>query len=487
MWSHPCVSVCICGLVHLHLCVSVYICGIDWHGWDADAFARAAAERKPVLLSIAATWCGACHEMDRTTYADPEVAAIVREHFVPVRVDADRRPDINDRYNLGGWPTTAFLTPDGSVITGGTFVPAAAMPGVLTRVAAEFLRLATDADSRSTLAGAEASSAAPTVERGDAPDDDEDAALIERVFASFDERYGGFGIEPKFPHTSPLHLAIALFRDTGDPRWQTMVERTLDAMANGPLWDASDGGFFRYATTRDWQLPHREKLLDTNAAILRVCADAAIVFGRGVDRDRCANLARFITTSLRAEGGGYVGSVGDTVLYADGNASAAAALLAAATVLGDDVLGREALASFERVLLLCYRPGLGLAHYYDGAARVRGLLVDHVAATGALLDAYDASGAEPYRMMAEELGHVMIRDLWDAEDGGFFDRRVMRDDVGLLRTPRKPLANAEAAIALDRLGFREHALGALRAAGRQLDGLGPLAAQYALARRQLIN
>ena len=90
-------------------------------------------------------------------------------------------------------------------------------------------------------------------------------------------------------------------------------------------------------------------------------------------------------------------------------------------------------------------------------------------------------------MMAEELCHVMIRDLWDDDSGGFFDRSVTSEDVGLLRVPRKPLANAEAAIALDRAGFREHALGALRAARRQLEGQGPLAAQYALARRQLIN
>src|SRR6476646_4218878 len=121
---------------------------IDWQPWNSNAFAQAARERKPVLLSIAATWCAACHEMDRTTYADPEVAAIVRERFVPVRVEADRRPDINDRYNLGGWPTTVFLTPDGGVITGGTFVPAPTMPGVLARVAAEFDRLAADGAER---------------------------------------------------------------------------------------------------------------------------------------------------------------------------------------------------------------------------------------------------------------------------------------------------------------------------------------------------
>src|SRR4029450_11022117 len=95
---------------------------INWLPWGAEAFARGAAERKPVLLSITAAWCHACHEMDRTTYADPEVASLVSARFVAVRVDTDRRPDINERYNLGGWPTTAFLTPDGALITGGTFV-----------------------------------------------------------------------------------------------------------------------------------------------------------------------------------------------------------------------------------------------------------------------------------------------------------------------------------------------------------------------------
>src|SRR5215510_8403867 len=119
---------------------------IEWLPWGTDAFARAAREGKPVLLSITAAWCRACHEMDRTTYADPAVAAIIGDRFVPVRVDTDRRPDINERYNLGGWPTTAFLTPDGRMITGGTFVTAERMTGVLERVAEAFQTLATESD-----------------------------------------------------------------------------------------------------------------------------------------------------------------------------------------------------------------------------------------------------------------------------------------------------------------------------------------------------
>src|SRR4051812_41149826 len=122
---------------------------IEWRPWGADAFAQAARDRKPVLLSITAAWCRACQEMDRTTYADAAVAAIVGDRFVAVRVDADRRPDINERYNLGGWPTTAFLTPRGDIMTGGTFVPVDRMAGVLERVATEYTeKLATEHTDR---------------------------------------------------------------------------------------------------------------------------------------------------------------------------------------------------------------------------------------------------------------------------------------------------------------------------------------------------
>ena len=111
---------------------------VRWQPWSSDAFARARDEDRPVLLSIATTWCESCLEMDRTTYADPQVAAIVNDAFVPIRVDADHRPDISDRYTLGGWPTTAFLTADGDVIGGGTFVARDRMASILDRVAEAF-------------------------------------------------------------------------------------------------------------------------------------------------------------------------------------------------------------------------------------------------------------------------------------------------------------------------------------------------------------
>jgi uncharacterized protein YyaL (SSP411 family) len=229
---------------------------VAWLPWGREAFARAHAERKPVLLSIAAVWCHWCHEMDRTSYADPSIVAFINTRFIPIRVDADERPDISERYNLGGWPTTAFLTPEGAILAGGTFVPAERLSGVLAQVAEAFHARGEGLPDGSTEeAGSPGPDPPVTVEE-----------LSHRIFSTFDEAHGGFGTEPKFPLVAPLHLALDLFAETHDTRYETIVVATLDAMGWGGLYDEVDGGFFRYATTRDWQLPHVETRLEANAA-----------------------------------------------------------------------------------------------------------------------------------------------------------------------------------------------------------------------------
>src|SRR5688500_10908193 len=168
--------------------------GVAWQPWSSAAFARARAEGKPVLLSISATWCHSCHEMDRTSYADPFVATLINERFVPIRVDADDRPDISERYNLGGWPTTAFLTPEGQILAGGTFVPVERMPGVLAQVADAFASSADFARDkpldfardRPNEVGAE--DPEPAVETSS--DGLNEADLTARAFATFDDLDG---------------------------------------------------------------------------------------------------------------------------------------------------------------------------------------------------------------------------------------------------------------------------------------------------------
>ena len=440
---------------------------MDWLPWTAETFARAARESKPILLSISAAWCRACHEMDRTTYADPTVQALAAERYIAIRVDTDHRPDINDRYNLGGWPTTAFLTPEGALIGGGTYLEADRMAGVLRQVADAFPALARR-PSPLRMRG-------PHLQTREA--DPRTRATEETVFATFDEEFGGFGTEPKFPLTAPLRLAMALFRERSDPRHQLIVERTLDAIAGGGLQDREAGGYYRYAITRDWQLPHREKLLDTNARLLAVFVESASTFGRAIDRERVERLASFVV-SLASPAGGYRASAEDTRVFAASTSHAAAALLAAAELLDDGELARSTLTRFEAFLLPAYRPGAGIAHYVEDDGRLAGLLADQVAAGNALLTAYAVTGDEPYRMMAEEIGHYVLREL-AAPDGGFFDRVGDPSDVGLLRTPRVPFVeNCEAAVffaALTRAS-REAAFDGV--AGRALDRAAPEAAAY---------
>jgi uncharacterized protein YyaL (SSP411 family) len=474
---------------------------VAWLPWRAESFARARAEGRPVLLSIAPTWCGHSAEMDTAAFADPEVAALITAHFVAIRVDPDRRPDIAERYSLGGWPTTAFLTPDGDVLGGGTFIERRRLADVLRRMPA---------------AAAPGRSLRPV--RGPlAPVDPDETPPLERLIdvadATFDSRHGGFGDAPKFPHPAPVRLALELCRDGGSPAHRDMAVTTLDAMGWGPLYDERDGGFFRFARRADWGEPGTEKLLDVNASLLDLYVDAADILELGRYLERAADILRFVQSWLADQAeGGWAGSRRadpvhahgdelsesretppvDRTLYTDWNAMMASAAIKAGRALADPSLSEFAIRSLERIALLCYRPGGGMAHYHDGEAHVRGLLDDQIAMAAAQLDAFEATGNVVYQMLAEELALHAVKLMWDGERGGFFDRTAAGSgEVGLLTEPRKPFApNCAAARLLDRLGrivnqprYRELARRTLFAIGPRAAGEGPLAADYVLAVR----
>jgi hypothetical protein len=477
---------------------------VAWLPWSDRAFARARDEQKPVLLSIATAWCHWCHEMDRTSYADPEIAAFINDRFVPIRVDADDRPDISERYSLGGWPTTAFLTPSGDILTGGTFVPLDRMRSVLAQVSEAFQ----SQPSRAPARVADVPSRNGTLI--------DDAQLTAQVFATFDDEFGGFGTEPKFPHVAPLHLALDLFVDSRDETLERMVVLSLDRIGWGGLHDAVDGGFFRYATTRDWQLPHFEKLLDVNAALARLFVEVGSKLGMTRFTDRAADTIRYIQNWLAdpVDGGWYGSQQADDryyaaasasarrtlpvpslaqSLYADSNAAMVSTALVAARIFNDDGLRDFAMKSLERVLLTCYRPGLGVAHYFDTEPRVRGLLVDQFAMAAACLDAFDTSGNIVYEMMAEELAHYAMRTMSDESGGGFFDRgsEGAEESIGLMSERLKPfVSNCEAAKTLLRLGEVSGEQEFIAAADRTIAAMrpfapaqGPLAAHWLLAVR----
>jgi uncharacterized protein YyaL (SSP411 family) len=451
---------------------------IAWLDWSPEAFARAAAERKPVLLNIGATWCHGCAVMGRTTYADPAIVRLVNERTVPVRVDADRRPDINDRYNLEGWPTTSLLTPSGEMLTGSTYVTPDVMPRMIAEAADALSSRFDELMARAAQAAALRRAPAEAKPARYEPDPSAPDWVLGRIVEEFDREHGGFGRGGKFLQPAALRLVLARYRAAGDPSMAGILSTTLDAMTSGGVFDAVDGGFYRYTAGRDWSRPHTEKMLEDQAALITLLIEAAEALDHPAYLERARDVIAYVQRTLSdRQRGGFFASQGadedyyavsasiretleapvvDRTLFTDLNAQGAAAWLQAGAALGDVGLGRHALASIERVLLATYRPGQGVAHFVAGGSEIRGLLTDQVHAAWTLLDLDEATGNDTYGMLAEELMRTAMRTLWDEHRGGFRDRPAETDDaIGLLADPVFPLPlNCLAARVLVRLADR---------------------------------
>jgi uncharacterized protein YyaL (SSP411 family) len=256
---------------------------IRWYEWGEAAFAAAQRENKPMLLDIGAVWCHWCHVMDRESYDDPEVAQIVNEHFIAVKVDRDERPDIDSRYQVavsaisgqGGWPLTAFLTSEGKPFYGGTYFPPQDQWGrpsfkrVLMAIANAYREKRSEVAEQSQLveqAIAKAESFAGHSARF-SPQVIE--AIVKSALGMFDAKNGGFGSAPKFPHPSTLDLLIERWARSGDEEVQRVVVTTLERMAQGGVYDQLGGGFHRYSVDERWVVPHFEKMCYDNSELLK--------------------------------------------------------------------------------------------------------------------------------------------------------------------------------------------------------------------------
>jgi uncharacterized protein len=256
---------------------------IDWHEWGDGAFALAKSQDKPILLDIGAVWCHWCHVIDRESYENPDTAKIINEHFVPVKVDRDERPDVDSRYqsaisaisHQGGWPLTGFLLPDGRPFFGGTYFPPTDMGGrpgfrrILLAVADAYKNKRNElwktAESLSeAMAKAEVFSGARAKFDPGVVD-----AQVSSLTQLFDLRNGGFGGAPKFPHASGVDLLLERYRQTGEKHLLAMAETTLEKMAKGGVYDQLAGGFHRYSVDERWLVPHFEKMSYDNSELLR--------------------------------------------------------------------------------------------------------------------------------------------------------------------------------------------------------------------------
>ena len=487
---------------------------IHWNEWGGEAFERARADDKPVLLAISAVWCHWCHVMDETTYSDPQVIAAINDGFVPVRVDNDRRPDVNARYNQGGWPTTAFLSPDGVLLTGATYVPAVQMLSALARVA-EFYR------ERAGEIAANATRATPATPDPNVDPTLPDASVPESVLAAidarYDETYGGFGDAPKFPMVDALEFLVAEYRATGNQRAYDMAAGSLLGMARGGTYDHVEGGFFRYSTTRDWSIPHFEKMSEDHAGLLRALADLFAATRNEAFRDTLVSALRYVREVLYdPEKHRIAGSQDadetyyrlpleerrkiaapaiDRTSYTNWTAGIAGAWFAAANALDDDAIAQSACAVLD-ALDESLDDGDGLRlHFIDagGEAQVRGLLGDQTAYMRACIDAHEHTGQPRFLQRALDTAAALQRRL-GADGGGFFDREPV-EIYGALRFADRPLPdNASAADSLLRLSaltgdasLRESALRTLALYRSTYERAGIFAASFARAVRRAVE
>ena len=308
---------------------------VDWHEWGEGAFQKARAESKPILLDIGAVWCHWCHVIDRESYENPEIAALINQLYIPVKVDRDERPDVDSRYQSavsaisgqGGWPLTAFLTPDGKPFFGGTYFPpddAMGRPGfrrILVSIAEAFKSRRTEVDSSAqALEDAVAKAEIFHGARGSV-----DSGLVDSILDSaeqlFDKRHGGFGHAPKFPHSSVIDLMLERQKWPGGASLQGVVEETLSGMAAGGFHDQIGGGFHRYSVDERWCVPHFEKMSYDNSELLKNYLHGYQALGLPRYREVAEGTISWVNEVLsdQTRGGFYASQDADQTLDDDGD------------------------------------------------------------------------------------------------------------------------------------------------------------------------
>jgi uncharacterized protein YyaL (SSP411 family) len=291
---------------------------VDWYPWGAEALARAEREDKPILLSIGYAACHWCHVMERESFEDEAIAALMNEYYVCIKVDREERPDLDSVYMAatlamsghGGWPMTVFLTPDKRPFFAGTYFPPKdaygrpGFPSLLVRIAEVFREDRAGVDSQAGQLTQAVRAQLEGSTHGEVSIDLLGAAA-EQLRESYDPRYGGFGGAPKFPPSPALRLLLRQHARTGDPTLLALVRGTLDGMKNGGMYDHVGGGFARYSTDERWHVPHFEKMLYDNAQLARVYLEAFQVTGDSEYKRVAEETLDYAVREMQAETGGF--------------------------------------------------------------------------------------------------------------------------------------------------------------------------------------
>jgi hypothetical protein len=305
-----------------------------WREWNGAAFAQAEVADKPILLDIGAVWCHWCHVMDRESYENAEVARVINESFIPVKVDRDERPDIDSRYQVavsaltgqGGWPLTVFLTPDGKPFYGGTYFPPddrSGRPGMkrLLEAIAHNYHTHRDQIHESAEKISEALRDVDRVKEGEGEADEQVLkAVVESISSMFDAQNGGFGSAPKFPHPTAIDLLLEVYIETRQEWLLSIVATTLEHMGRGGVCDQIGGGFHRYSVDERWIVPHFEKMSYDNAGLLGNYLRAYQITGNPFFREIAVGILGFLENVLsHPEAGFYSSQDADINLEDDGD------------------------------------------------------------------------------------------------------------------------------------------------------------------------
>ena len=284
---------------------------VDWYPWGDEAFAAARERDVPIILSIGYSACHWCHVMAHECFEDAEVAAVMNERFVNIKVDREERPDVDSLYmaavqaltGRGGWPMTVALDPTGRPFWGGTYLPKPQFMELLNALQQAWTDRRHDLDKNATSI-IEAIGKA-TTPKSSVPGLDVINQTLKKIAGAFDQEWGGFGKAPKFPSPHHLQLVLRAFMTSGGDGAKQVITTTLDAMASGGMYDHIGGGFARYSTDREWLVPHFEKMLTDQAMLVRVYREAHSVLGRPADRQVVEETIEYVLRDLRHPDGGF--------------------------------------------------------------------------------------------------------------------------------------------------------------------------------------
>ncbi|MBX7078169.1 MAG: DUF255 domain-containing protein [Nannocystaceae bacterium] len=488
--------------------VAAHGAGLQWSPWARESFARAQQQERIILVNVVATWCHWCHVMEETTYEDPEVVALLREHFVTIRVDSDARPDVAERYRAWGWPATGFLSPSAQ--------PVLELRGYQNpRAFAKLLRELIDDRARGRLVHREPPRA-PTPAGTEAIASLR-AAVTRQLDGFYEPELGGWGRSQRYPSPAPLEHAWLRAHVHGQAMWRERALQTLAGMRKlvDPVW----GGIYQYSVDGDWDHPHYEKITAIQAGAIASFARAARESGEPQWLAPAESIARYMTTMMRDPAAGFFTSQ-DADLRVPGEPAVLGATFYARDDAGRRALGipridRAVYADLNGLMIeaLCelYAASAApehlelaiataqtiLASHGEDSGAVRhaaapdgaGLLYlrDQVAMGRALLALYRSTGDDRWLARAEAIGRVLLETLQDPA-GGFFAHTADPEAVGVFAQRRKPYEeNGAAARFLAQLHRHRDGDGSvatpyLEAARRALAALGDPAAVAAEGR-----